>query len=65
MGSYPHLKGTPMGLSRVAKAITVLVVALVAALLAKAGVDFPADKLEVIVLEIITAALVWLVPNQP
>lgn len=52
-------------MSRIAKSITVLVVALVSFLLAKAGVDFPADKLEVVVLEIVTAALVWLVPNKP
>ena len=51
-------------MARYAKAITVLVVGLVAALAAQAGLDIPADKLEVIVLEIVTAALVWLVPNQ-
>ena len=50
-------------MSKYAKSITVLVVALISYLLAKAGVDFPADRLEVIVSEVVTAGLVWLVPN--
>ena len=51
-------------MQKYAKALTVLVVGLVAYLAAKAGLDIPADKLEVVVTEIITAAFVWLVPNS-
>jgi hypothetical protein len=51
-------------LAAYAKSITVLVVGFVAYLLAEAGVDVPANELEVVITEIVTAALVWLVPNQ-
>ena len=52
-------------MAKYAKAITVLVVGLIGYLLAKAGVDIPADKLTAVIGEIVTAAFVWLVPNQP
>lgn len=51
-------------MARYAKAITVLVVGLVAYLAAVAGLDIPADKIEVVVTEIVTAAFVYLVPNE-
>lgn len=50
-------------MERYAKAITVLVVGVVGYLAAKAGVDAPLDHLEVVIAELVTAALVYLVPN--
>jgi hypothetical protein len=52
--------------SSIAKALTVLALALLNYLLDKAGVDeLHGDQVEVIIGELVTAFLVWLVPNRP
>ena len=60
----PGLRIKEIQVERYAKAITVLVVGVVAYLLAEAGVDIPTNELEIVIAEIVTACLVYLVPNR-
>lgn len=51
-------------MSKYAKAISVLVLGAVAALLDELGADVPGETLEQVVGAIVTAATVYLVPNE-